>query len=51
VETGLTGTACATTCTISIPALPGRVVYYLVRYRNSSNATVSTTAQQVIAVP
>jgi hypothetical protein len=51
VDSGLTGTACSSTCTISLPAVPGRMLYYQVRYRNSSNATVSTAAQQIIIVP
>ncbi len=42
VETGLTGTACTTTCTITIPVLPQHVVWARVLFRNSSNATVGS---------
>ncbi len=50
VQSGLTGTACTTSCTISIPALSGHVLYARILFRNSSNAVVSTSVLDPIMV-
>lgn len=43
VESGLTGTACTSgTCSVTIPVLPLHVAYYQFKFRDASNATVST---------
>lgn len=47
----LTGLACSTGCTIAIPALPQRMLYYQVLYRDGSNNIVSTSALQVAGTP
>jgi hypothetical protein len=51
VESGITGVACTTSCTVDIPTISGKVVYYRVVYRNSSNATVSTGSLTAAIVP
>ena len=45
------GLACSTGCTISIPAISQRVLYYNVVYRNASNVVISATPTQVLATP
>ncbi|HTZ60126.1 MAG TPA: hypothetical protein VMB49_18580, partial [Acidobacteriaceae bacterium] len=45
------GQACSTNCTIAIPGISQRVVYYNVLYRNSSNAIVAQTGLQVALIP
>ena len=47
----LEGTPCVQGCVIAIPALPGRIVYYRLRYRDADNNTVSTTGLQAALVP
>ena len=47
----LEGTPCVQGCIIAIPVLPGRVVYYRLRYRDGANNTVSTTGIQAALVP
>ena len=42
-------TACAPDCTVNIPAISGRVLYYQVEWKNGS--TVTTEPPQVVAVP
>jgi hypothetical protein len=51
VESGVTGLACTTGCTIAIPALAQRTLYYQVKYRNASNQTVATGQMEIVAVP
>jgi len=51
VESGLTGVACASGCTVSIPGLPQRVLYYRVKYRNAGNLVVAQTGVQVAVTP
>jgi hypothetical protein len=36
----VTGVACATTCTVQIPVIPGHVANYIVDFRNGSNAVL-----------
>ncbi|MGA2436608.1 MAG: hypothetical protein ABSG25_15140, partial [Bryobacteraceae bacterium] len=43
------GVACGSGCTIPIPALSGRVLYYRVKYRNASNSVIHTGATNVLA--
>jgi hypothetical protein len=45
-----TGKACASGCTINIPAISGRTVYYRTRWL-SGGSTVATGKTQVVAVP
>jgi hypothetical protein len=45
------GAPCTTTCTIQIPAIPQRVVYYRVQYRDASNQVLATGTLQATAVP
>ena len=51
VETGITGVPCATGCTVAIPAISQRMLYYQVKYRDASNRTVATGQIETIAVP
>ncbi len=45
------GLACAAGCTITIPAISQRMLYYRVKYRDSSNNVLAMTPSQVLAVP
>lgn len=45
------GVSCAAGCTINIPVIPGRVVYYRWKYRNASNAVLHTGNTRVTAAP
>ena len=45
------GAPCASGCTITIPAISQRVLYYQVMYRDRSNKVVATSPQQAAAVP
>lgn len=44
VETGITGRSCTSGCSIDIPAISQRMLYYVVKYRasGSGNATIQT---------
>jgi len=46
-----TGMSCSSGCTITIPAIPQRVLYCRAIYRTSSNAVIDSTPYQVIVVP
>jgi hypothetical protein len=48
---GLAGVPCSTGCTVAIPALPQRVLYYRVSYRNAANGIVAKTPTQAAIVP
>lgn len=50
VETGLTGQSCVSGCQIAIPGISQRVLYYQIKYRNSSNATIQTDPVAIINV-
>lgn len=45
------GAPCASGCTVAVPALTRRVVYYRVKYRNAGNEVVSTGTLQAVASP
>ena len=51
VETGVAGVACANGCSVAIPAISQRIVYYQVKYRDGSNNTIATSQIQTVAVP
>jgi len=42
------GLACASGCTIAIPAVSQRALYYQVLYRNAANAVLASTTWQII---
>ncbi len=42
---------CSGGCTISVPAISQRVLYYKVIYRSASNNVLSATTNQVLLVP
>ncbi len=44
----ITSVACAPGCVLGVPALPGRVAFYRVKYRNDSESEVATGASGVI---
>jgi|GEM_PF-5888855 len=50
-ETGVSGVPCANGCTVAIPAISQRMLYYQVKYRDASNRTVATGQLEVVAVP
>jgi len=43
------GVACSTTCTVTMPVIPGHVVYYRWKYRDGSNQVIATGPTQVEA--
>jgi hypothetical protein len=45
------GAPCASTCTITIPAVSQRMLYYKAKYRNAANGVVTDTPVQVVATP
>jgi len=45
------GLACSSGCTIMIPAISQRVLYYTVVYRNVSNGVIATLPTQVVVTP
>jgi len=45
------GAPCTSTCTIAIPAVSQRILYYKAKYRNAANSVVSETPLQVVATP
>jgi hypothetical protein len=51
VESGVAGLSCGGGCTVAVPAISQRMLYYQVVLRDASNATVSTGAVKVVAVP
>jgi hypothetical protein len=46
-----TGAACTSGCTIQVPALPSRVLYYRVRYMDAAGTTVKQLPMQIVASP
>jgi hypothetical protein len=51
VETGVSGVPCANGCSVAIPAISQRLLYYQVKYRDGSNNTVATSEIEVVSVP
>jgi hypothetical protein len=51
LESDIAGLACANGCTIAIPAISQRMLYYQVKYRDGSNKTLATGQMEVIAIP
>ena len=51
VETGVAGVNCANGCTVQIPAISQRMLYYQVKYRDAFNNTVATGKLETVAVP
>ena len=51
VEAGVSGVQCANGCSVAIPAISQRILYYQVKYRDASNNTVATGQIQMVAVP
>jgi hypothetical protein len=51
VELGITGLACATGCTVAVPALSQRVLYYQVKYRDAANKTLAVGQVEMTAIP
>jgi hypothetical protein len=51
VETGVSGVPCADGCSVAIPAISQRLLYYQVKYRDASNGTVATGRIEVVAIP
>jgi hypothetical protein len=47
----VSGVSCPSGCSIAIPALPQRVVYYQVLYRDASNNVLAQTPIQIAAAP
>jgi hypothetical protein len=50
-EIGVAGLPCASSCTVAIPAIAQRMLYYQVKYRDASNRTVATSQIEIVAVP
>jgi hypothetical protein len=50
-ETGVTGVPCANGCSVAIPAISQRMLYYRVKYRDASNRTLATSQIETVAVP
>jgi hypothetical protein len=51
LESGVAGLSCAGGCTVAVPALSQRILYYQVKYRDASNRTLATGQVEVVAVP
>jgi len=45
------GVPCASGCTVDVPSIPSRVLWYRFKYRNASNAVVGQSEVNTIAVP
>ena len=45
------GEPCASGCTITIPAISQRILYYQIKYRNASNTVLSTDPPAAVVVP
>jgi hypothetical protein len=47
----ISGVPCTGSCSVAIPAVPGRVLYYRVVYRDSQNRTLTFSTPGVVLVP
>jgi hypothetical protein len=45
------GMSCGSGCTITVPGLPGRILYYRWKFRDAQNNVLATGAMQVKALP
>jgi hypothetical protein len=45
------GAPCAAGCTIVIPAVSQRLLYYRVKFRNAANGVLSVTPDRVLVTP
>ncbi len=50
-EAGISGVPCPSTCSVTVPALSNRMLYWRVKYRNSANGLIEAGPVQVTAVP
>jgi hypothetical protein len=50
-ENSISGLACTSGCSVTIPALSQKVLYYRWKYRDASNVTLATGATQIYVVP
>jgi len=50
-ESNITGVSCASGCTVTVPAISGKILYYRWKYRDVSNVVLATSSTQVAAVP
>ena len=50
-QAGLQGLACSSGCTIVIPTIPQRVLYYRIQYRDASNTVIAQTEIQTTVTP
>ena len=50
-ETGVTGLSCSNGCTIAVPAISQRVLYYQVLYRDAANHVLATGRVEATAIP
>jgi hypothetical protein len=48
---GITGMPCAAGCTITVPAIPGRILYYRVDFRDSNGKILSREPASAVAIP
>jgi hypothetical protein len=48
---GITGVRCVSGCSVAIPGIPQRLVYYQVQYRDSGNRVIAQTELQVAVIP
>jgi hypothetical protein len=51
VNDPMAGVPCSSGCTINIPAIPQRVLYYRWKYRNASNQVISISRTHIRAIP
>jgi hypothetical protein len=49
-ESGVAGLPCANGCTIAVPAISERMLYYQVKYRDASNKTLATGEMEVVTI-
>ena len=50
-ETGVTGLSCTSSCTLLVPAISQRMLYYQVIYRDVANGTLAKGQVEITAVP
>ena len=46
-----TGVPCSAGCSIDVPSVPSRILYYRIKYRNSSNSPVAQSGILTVGVP